>query len=222
MFIKEQQLKFLVRWKDLLASSFALIVCLFLFYFFPASGPLQNLSRSLFFLFIVPLLYVKIILKRDLRDFGFAFSASRNGFLWLGGTLLAALLVAYALVNLTSFKDAYINMIPFAAYSSFRSFIFYELIFVNFVLFLHEAFFNGFVLFAFKETFNYWSILIATLSFLIFLALINALDWRMVPSIIAVALGSWTAYKTHSFVYSYLMGFAFMIILDAYVIHLFK
>ncbi|HEX7586142.1 MAG TPA: hypothetical protein VF390_00720 [Patescibacteria group bacterium] len=222
MLNKEKQLRFLIHWKDLLASSFALLVCLLLFLFFPVNGPLQNLSRSLFFLLVVPALYVKIILKKKLSDFGFAFSASRKGFLWLGGTLLAALLIAYVLVNFTGFKDAYINMIPFAVYNTFRSFLFYELLFVNFLLFLHEAFFNGFVLFTFKEAFGYWSILIVTLSFLIFLALFNSLNWGMVPSIIAITLGTWMAYITRSFIYSYLMGFAFMIILDAYIIHLFK
>lgn len=222
MLNKEKQLRFLIHWKDLLASSFALLVCLLLFLFFPVNGPLQNLSRSLFFLLVVPALYVKIILKKKLSDFGFAFSASRKGFLWMGGMLLAALLIAYVLVNFTGFKDAYINMIPAVIYNNFRVFLFYELIFVNFLLFLHEVFFNGFVLFTLKEAFGYWSILIVTFTFLFFLALVNALDWRMAPSIIALPLGTWIAYENRSFIYSYLMGFAFMIILDAYVIYLFK
>jgi hypothetical protein len=222
MLNKEKKIEFLIRWKEILASSFALIVCLILFYFFPAKGALQNLSRSLFFLLIVPVLYVKIILKKNVRDFGFSFSPDRKGLFWLGGTLLVAFLLAYALVSFTGFKDAYTKMIPTPVYANFRAFLLYELVFVNFLLFLHAAFFNGFILFTFKETFGYWSILIVTLSFLVFLALIDALDWRMVPTIIAIALGSWTAYENRSFIYSYLMGFVFTIILDAYVIHLFK
>jgi hypothetical protein len=222
MLAKEKRIKFLIEWKETLASSFVIIVCLFLFYFFPVNGAIQDLSRSLIFLLIIPVLYVKIILKKDVSGFGFVFSGYRKGFFWMGGTLLVALLIAYALINFTGFKEAYINMIPFAAYNNFLAFLLYELVFVNFMLFLHEAFFNGFVFFTFKEIFGYWSILVVTLSFLGFLLAANALDWRMAPWIIALPLGAWSAYENRSFIYSYLMGFTFMIILDAYVIHVFK
>jgi len=222
MLNKKNKIDFLIRWKDFLASSFALIVCLVLFYFFPANGVLQILSRSLFFLLIVPILYIKIILKKNARDFGFSFSPDRKGFLWLGGTLLVALLLVYILITFTDFKDNYRSMIPGPVYSNFRAFLLYELVFVNFLLFLHEAFFNGFLLFTLKKPFGYWAVLIVTVLFLVFLGLIRALNWQMVPTIIAISFGTWIAYKNQSFFYSYLMGFIFTIILDAYVIQLFK
>jgi len=222
MLTKEKKIKFLIEWKEILASSFVFLVCLVLFLFFPANGALQNLSRSLFFLLIVPMLYVKIILKRDIEFFGFSFSGYRKGFSWMGGTLVTALLIAYVLFNFTGFKDVYINMIPINVYNNFRYYLLYELFFVNFILFLHMAFFNGFVLFTFKEAFGHWSIPLVTLFFLGFLLLVDGLDWKMAPSIIAISLGAWTSYINRSFIYSYLMGFAFMIILDAYVIYVFK
>ncbi|OGI15594.1 MAG: hypothetical protein A2Z52_01170 [Candidatus Moranbacteria bacterium RBG_19FT_COMBO_42_6] len=212
----------LINRKDALFSTFVILICLTLSYFFPTDGNFQNFSRGAFFFLIIPALYVKVILKKNLRDFGLNFTGWRQGLFWITATLAAALLTGYGLVQFTDFEHDYISLLPVYAMTSFRWFLVYELIFFNILLILLEIFFNGFVLFSFLKDFGYWSILIVTTIFLGFLALTNSLDWRMAPAMILIPFGAWTAIQTRSFVYAYLMGILFIIIFDAYVIYIFK
>jgi membrane protease YdiL (CAAX protease family) len=217
---EETKTKFLTEWKDVLAGSFMIVACLTLFSFFPANGPSQGFSRILFFLLIIPALYVKLILKKNFKDFGLNFSVTRKNGLWFLWALLASFLISFLLVRFTSFKSHY--PLPDYAIRNFWWFLVYELIFVNVWLFLHEAFYRGFVFFTFAEKLKYWSILISFALFAFFLVLTNNLSWGMAPYLIIALTGGWLTYKTSSFIYSYLMGLLFIIILDAYIIQLIK
>ncbi|MEK7598138.1 MAG: hypothetical protein AAB487_00170 [Patescibacteria group bacterium] len=217
---RETEIKFLAKWKEVLTGSFLALACLALFYFFPSRGPVQDLSRLLFFLLIIPALYIKLILKKSFRDFGLTFSVTRENAGWLAGMLLLSLLIAYFLIEFTSFKRAY--LLPSYALGSFWWFLVYELVFVNIWLFLHESFYRGFIFFTFAEKFGSLAILVAAFSFAIFLGLTRSFSWIMAPYVIISLTGGWLTYKTRSFVYSYLMGLLFIIILDAYIVYAFK
>ena len=217
---RETEIKFLTEWREVLTGSFLALACLGLFISFPSKGPVQDLSRLLFFLLIVPALYIKMILKKNFRDFGLTFRATREKALWLAGMLVSSLLISYLLIRFTSFKDGYI--LPDYVLGSFWWFLVYELIFVNLWLFIHESFYRGFIFFTLAERFGFLAIPVATSFFVIFLLLTKAFSWTMAPYVIISLTGGWLTYKTRSFVYSYLMGLSFIIILDAYLIYISK
>jgi len=208
------------NWKETIITSAVILLCLILVYFFPTEGPFQTFSRNLFFLAIIPALYIIFILKRRLSDFGLNFSATKENGYWFLGTLLLSLLVSFVLIKFTSFKGSY--TLSDYAIENFGWFLVYELIFVNFWLFFNEAFYRGFVFFAFAEKYKYWSILISTFLFTLFLFLTKTLSWNMSPYLIISLTGGWLAFKTRSFVYSYLMGLLFIMILDGYIIYTLK
>lgn len=217
---EEAKTKFLAQWKDMLAGFFIMIACLALFSFFPTKGPSQDISRILFFLLIIPALYIKLILKNNFKDFGFTFPATRSNGYWFLGMFLVSLLCSYLIISFTSFKKVYI--LPDYVIVRFGWFLVYELIFVNVWIFLLEAFYRGFVFFTFEEKFGIEAILIPFFSFLIFLILTKNFSWAMSPYMLIALTGGWLTYKTRSFIYSYLMGLLVIIILDAYLIYALK
>ncbi|KKR21833.1 MAG: hypothetical protein UT50_C0003G0014 [Candidatus Moranbacteria bacterium GW2011_GWA2_39_41] len=201
-------------------SSAIILSCLLLTIYFPAQGNLQTFSSVLFFLFLLPVLYIKLILKQNLANFGFNLRNKSIGLLWACLMLFVSLLIAFFLIHFYNFEQKYI--IPAYIAQNFGSFLFYELILVNFLLFIQEFFFKGFLLSFLSQRFGLWSVLLQSLLFILFLIITRELDWQVAPLIILTLTGGVVAYKSKSFLYSYAMGIFFLIIIDAYIIHLFK
>jgi hypothetical protein len=204
-------------------SSLIILACLFLSISFPAKAGFQQITKNLSFLVIIPVLYIKLVLKEDLKNYGLNFSKKENkkrGIFWAMFMLFVSFLVAYLLINYTDFKKGYI----LAAYitGNFGIFIAYELILVNLLLFIQNFFFQGFVLFTYLKKLDYWSILIQFCLYSLFIFVLGNFSWQLAPFIILSLTGGWVTYKSRSFLYSYLMGFLFIIILDSYIIYTLK
>lgn len=217
---QEKTIQFISIWKTELISSVVILTCLLLLAFFPTQGSLQNFSASLFFLFLLPILYIRFILKKDLRNFGFNLQNAQAGFVWAIGMFFVSALLIFALMYFFDFENKY--LLPAYLAQNFNLFLFYELILVNFILFLQEFFFKGFILFLFSEKLGFVTVIIQALIFTLFLLFASDLIWKLAPFIILSFTGGIVAYKSRSFLYSYLMSLFFLIILDAYIIYLFK
>ncbi|MDP1619834.1 MAG: hypothetical protein Q8M12_02450, partial [bacterium] len=85
----------LSHWRTELISSAIVLLCLFLAVYFPAQGTLQLFSNTLFFLFLLPVLYIKIILKQNLTDFGFNTLNISAGLLWSLAMLASSFLIIF-------------------------------------------------------------------------------------------------------------------------------
>jgi hypothetical protein len=204
-------------------SSFVILVCLFLSISFPAEAGMQQITKNLSFLIIIPILYIKLILKKDLKSYGLNISEKKDrksGIFWAISMLFVSLLIAYFLLNYTEFKKSY----GLAAYlvENFWIFMAYELILVNVLLFIQSFFYQGFILFTYFEKLGYWSILVQFFLYLIFILILGNFSWQLAPFIILSLTGSLVAYKSRSFIYSYIMGLLFIIILDSYIIYTIK
>lgn len=206
--------------QELLANFLVAAVCLILFSVFPANSFSQNLTKSLFFLIIVPFLYIKYILKRNISEFGFNFKNNEIGFIWGGIMLAMSLLIIYLLANFTDFEKNYILSASIS--KSFWLFAFYELVLVNILFFIQEYFFKGFLLSIFWEKTGYLSILIQAIIYLIPLWVISSSVWQTIPLTIFALTGGLAAYKGRSFIYSYVPGILFIILTDAYILYLNK
>ncbi|MBU2028416.1 hypothetical protein KJ761_00815 [Patescibacteria group bacterium] len=208
------------QWKETLASFLLAVFCFFMVYYFPTDDYLQNLTKNIFFLIVIPWLYVKLVLQKNIRDFGINWENKKIGLLW-GGAMFLLLAVLFSLIiRYTEFDKVYTP--PFFIKTSFWYFLLYELVLVNLLFLAQEIFFKGFLLAVLREKLGYWSILIQSAVFLFPLLILNSYFFETLPMIVISFLGGLVAYKTRAFIFSYLPSVVFLIILDAYIIFITK
>ncbi len=210
--------------KELIITGMIIFICLILSITFPAKGNFQDIIKSLIFLLILPMLYIKLVLKKSAGDFGLNIQNKKTGIIWGGLMLLVSLLAIYAVINYTDFTENY--ALSSLVVNNFWFFLFHMLIIVNFFLFLQEYFFRGFVLFSFAPIASFWTIFIqAGIYFITILIAKGGFQpeiWTLVPFIIISITGGVTAYKSKSMIYSYLSGLLFLILLNSYLIYAIK
>lgn len=208
------------NWKKEIITFLVVFLCLLLAMTFPANGDFQLLSRIVFFLVVLPILYIKFILKKTVSEFGLNLRDNRTGLLWAFIMLIASFLIALILFYFFHLETQYI--IPAFVINNFWVFVFYELVVMNFILFVFEFFFRGFLQTILEKKVGIWAPLVQCAVFLGFLFLTQKLAWQYTPLIILSLTGGVVAYKSKSFVYSYIMGIVFTIAIDLYIIGLFK
>jgi hypothetical protein len=219
MQLSDNYLEKLHQNKELLVTSIVIFLCLFLSLFFPTTNAFQSASRSIFFLIILPILYIKLILKNDLAAWGWNLNDRKNGVALATVAFFSGLIIFYLLIRFFGFSSHYaINPI---LKNSFILFSLYELVFLNILFFTQEVFFKSFVLFSFKQL-GSWTVLIQSATYLLLLEFSKSISWQTAPFIFISVAGGWITLKTRSFAYSYIFGLLFIIILDAYIIHLVK
>lgn len=208
------------NWKKEIVTFIVAFLCLLLAVTFPTTGDFQLLSRIVFFLVVLPILYIKFILKKNVGDFGLNLSDNRTGFIWAFIMLMASFLITLGLFYFFHLENKYI--IPTYVINNFWVFVFYEMVVMNFIIFVFEFFFRGFLQTVLEKKIGIWAPLAQCGIFLGFLFLTQKLAWQYAPLIILSLTGGVVAYKSKSFVYSYLMGLIFTIAVDLYIIGLFK
>lgn len=205
--------------KEFMVSLLVIFSCILLSLFFPVSQEniLESLTKSLFFLIIIPVFYIKFILKKNLSDFGLNFKHKKKGIFWGCLMLAASLAMAYLILQLPSMKHSY--HLPVYVPKNFWIFLIYELIVVNVYFFVSDFFWKGFVLFIFSEKFRYWSIAIQS-AIVIGASILNGdFYWKFAALPILSLTGGIVSYKSKSFIFSYIMSLLFIIILDSYLIY---
>jgi len=207
-------------YRELLASSLVILVCLLLFLKFPTTNSFQNISKEIFFFLIVPIFYIKFILKKDLRDFGFSLPRKKSDFFWAIGVLLALIGISLILAKIPEFRKNY--LIVNSLGNSFLVFLLYELVAFNFLFLLQTIFFQGFILFTFSDKFKKYSVLLTFIIYCASLLLENNFAWQMAPLILFSLGGSLISYKSRSFWLAYLTGMIFIIAFDSFLIYISK
>lgn len=208
------------QWKETLLSFLVAVFCASLVYFFPVDDFLQNLTKNIFFLLIIPWLYVKLVLQKDTHDFGINWDHKKTGVIWGILMLLFLAVLFFLIIRYTEFDQTHIP--PAFVKTNFWYFLLYELVLVNLLFLLQEIFFKGFLLSALRERLGYWSIPIQSAVFLFPLLIYSSYFIQTLPMIALSLLGGLVAYKSRSFVYSYLSGLIFLILLDVYIIFINK
>jgi magnesium-transporting ATPase (P-type) len=123
------------------------IGCLALYFFFP----IGNLKFEIFvgavsFLLVLPILYTKYILKKDVRSLGFtSFSLELRDIFYLASTVVIGGLVAFFVFTLGWGVPAYVETLSVAILQNFGAFAIYELVFMTIALFLITFFVWGFI-----------------------------------------------------------------------------
>lgn len=206
-------------------SSVTLMVifaCMLLFAFFPIKMDyFQGVALSLVFLFLVPYFYIKIILKKNLSEFGFQIIKWKEGFLLMPICFLIMAGVFYVVFQYTDFKEQYF-LREYSMVNSFWYLFVYEFLVINLYIILYEVFFRGFVMFYFKERFSIYSVFIQLIIFVIFLYILQRLSLDYIFYIMAALLSGLIAYKSKSLVYSYLFSIIVLIAGDLIYLKLTK
>lgn len=194
--------------------------CLSLAFVFPAQKGLQEMTKYLFFLFVIPVLYIRYILKKNPADFGLNIQNKKAGIIYGLLALVFYLGIFYALSNYSDFRDNY--ALPGYILENFWYFVIYELIFINFFLFLYEFFFRGFIMFALKPKIGAWAIILQVIIFYFSLVITKGFSWQSAPMIIFTLVSGIISYKSQSIVYSYAVALLFMVIFDSFVVYSIK
>ncbi len=210
--------------KEFLTTTTVILFCLGLFIYFPTRNSIQEITKNIFFLLLIPLLYIKFILKEDVNEWGLNIQNKKEGFVWAILMLILSLVIAYIFIRYTSFAVHY----PLSSLiiNNFWGFLIYILVFLNLSLFLQEYFFHGFILTNFARKLSYKSILVQAGLYLIIILLMpgnfHQLLWQSIPFIIVIFTGGVTAYKSKSIIYSYFSGLLFFLIVTSYLVYLIK
>lgn len=210
-------LNYFYKHTELVITSLIIFLCLVLSFFFPIKNSVESITASIFFLIIFPALYIKIILKKNLIDYGLNLKNQKNGLIWGILMLFSTLLIFYLFFNYTAFGKEY-SLSSFIT-GSFWKFLIYELIFVNFTCFIQEYFFRGFVFFSFFKKFSHWTILLQSALYIIILLFLGTFSWQLFPAIVISLTSGIIVLKSRSFIYSYAVALISIIILDSYLIY---
>jgi membrane protease YdiL (CAAX protease family) len=216
--------KKIYRHLEIIVTSAVILICLILVMTFPSYDNFQELSLGFFFFFVIPALYIRLVLKKNLSDFGLNIQNKKTGIIWGILMFFASLALAYIFIKYTSFVSSY-SISP-QTMNNFWIFTLTLLVLYNFILFFQEFFFRGFIISSFRSEVRFWSPLIQTILYwamvLIATEGVKKEFWQILPFAILSITGGVTAYKSRSIIYSYASGLLFLIILYAYLIYIAK
>jgi len=213
-YAKEKKI-FTVYQEDLL-TAFVFLACLILLTFFPTDGASQKITSGLVFLFIAPILYLKLVLKKGLADFGWQLGDWKKGLVFSAVCFVPALLISFVLFRYTPFLKEY--QLPLAAINNFWYFIFYELAIVGIFVALYEVFFRSFAMFYLSVKTGIYSVLYQFFLFFLFFWVTGNLDWNIIPLLIVAFFSGLVTFKSRSLLYSFATSLFFLIIFDSLVI----
>lgn len=203
--------------KEDLVTGGVIISCLFLYVVFPTNNVFQQIISSVTFLLVIPFLYVKIILKKGLKNFGFKKGNWMTGLFWSIISLAISISIAYIIFRYFGFLEKY----PFPRYlaKNFLLFLTYEILLVGFFTFLYEVFFRGFVMLSFSKKIGLWSVVLQAFLFLSLLYFSGSISWTMVPYLIFLFFSGIIVYLSDSIIYSLISFIVFNIIFDSFFLH---
>ncbi len=207
--------------KEYKETSLGILIAVFsllLFSLFPAQGFIEKFTKAALFLFVVPWLYIKLVIKKKLSSFGFNLRSPEANIKEGIAVLIIYILFAYVLIDFTDFARQY--SVPELAQRNIGFFIFYQLVLINFIFFFQEYFFKGFFITLLRPIVGWLSILIQSAIYLLPLLFIGQDIWQIIPAALVSLLGGALAYRGKSFFYSYASGLIFFIILDLWIIYL--
>ncbi|MEI7890523.1 MAG: lysostaphin resistance A-like protein [bacterium] len=192
---------------------FFMLTCLLGYVFFPAGGFFQYQLTSIIFLILLPFIFSKYFLHKNLFKC-LKFKIEKINSL---RSLAIGLMLSFVLIALLfEFTDLGMHyLLSPVVKNNFFDFLLYEFTGVAFTLILYEIFFRGFVMGYFKESIGAWSILIQFLFFLVMIGLLNLPYWFFVLYLIFTPFAGLIYYATNSIIYSFLGQLFFIILVDA-------
>ncbi|MCK9378777.1 MAG: hypothetical protein M0P97_01370 [Candidatus Moranbacteria bacterium] len=202
----------MLKKKEFLITTVVAIICLVLIVIFPRDNVFQNFIVGISFFLIVPWLYIRIVLKESIADYGIQVGRVSSGVCWAIFSFVIFSLIILIASKYANFVNGY--RLPQMIDGNFGLFVVYEVFLVGFFLFLYELFFHGWLLNFLKKYVNGSAVITQFAVFVIFLALIDNLNWTFFPYMVINLFGGWVVYRSHSIWYSFIFGWIAIILLD--------
>jgi membrane protease YdiL (CAAX protease family) len=208
--------------KNFIVNIGIILISLLLFIAFPidSNSIFQRIVVNITFLLVIPALYIKIVLRKKLSEFGLTKGNVRAGIFWGALILFSALLIFYLAARFTNFSKSYV--IPDLVRNRFSYFLLYQFFLVGFFTIIYEFFFRGFVMLAMEKYFGRFAMLFQFLLFLLFLMFTGGISWQMFYFILMAALSGLVVEKSRSIIYSIAATWIFILLADAWIIRFVK
>ncbi len=168
------------------------------------------------FLVLLPFLFYKYILKNSDSIIKFEIGDYKKGLLYAGISLVICFIVIALQSYFYNFLDKY--AIPSFITESFFKFLIYELLLILPIVAIFEFYFRGFLMGIFSKKIGYWSILLQSALFSLFLLLSSDELIQFYPYLIFSIFGGWIALKSRSLIYSTTAQFILIFVLNVIII----
>lgn len=202
--------------KEIFSTILLLGACLLSFYFFPTNGLAEKITALLVFFLVVPFLYLRFLLGKNLKNYGWQIGDWKQGLILAGISLAISLGFFALLFYKTTFTDS--HLLPSMFKDNFFYFLFYEFIVVNLYLLIYELFFRSFLMFSFSEKIGILSIFLQFLVFLGFVFFSAGVTWEYALFIISAFFSGIITYRSKSLLYALLFSFLFIFLCDVFMI----
>jgi len=209
-----------MKTKEFSIVLFFIIVLLIVYGIFPVKNVFQQIIVMATFFGVIPIIFNKFILKKELSDVGFKLGDWKQGLIWGGISIVMVGAFFLSIIYFFNFLKYY--TIPFSIIHNYKNFLFYEFVLVIPVIFIYDFFFRGFIMLTLQNKLAYWAIIAQILIFLILIAATKSFAWALTPYLISAPLAGVVVYKSRSIFYSTVFQFIILLILDANVVRLVK
>lgn len=209
-----------MKTKDFIIFIFFVIFLLSLYAFFPVSGVFQKITTLLIFFAVIPILFNKLFLKKSLGEIGLGIGDWKQGLFWAGISTIIIGIILLLGIFFFGFYERY--PIPDVIVGSYKNFLFYSLTTVLFFVVVYDFFFRGFLMMTLGLKIGWRAILVQTVIFALLVAFIGNIIWALVPYMIFAPFAGIIVYKSGSIIYSSIMQFIILIILNAGMVHILK
>lgn len=207
---------------EFLVTCGVILICLVFLALFESKNVFQQVVLALSFLLFTPLIYVKVILKRNVTEYGLRIGNYKTGLTWVVISFALCFLIFYTLFNYSDLPKKYYQDFFSLAAKNFSFFLLYELVILGFYYFIFEVFFRGFVIFSLKSFLGAWVILAQSILLFFALWISSGLNWLIVPYLIFSLFAGVIAYYSRSIWYSFSASIFFNILFDVIIINIFK
>lgn len=203
--------------KHFIGTGALIAACLIFFAFFEESSSLSSVIQGfiigLLFFLLLPLAYVRLVLKRPLTLLGFCLPQSPLvATLWAGLLGIGGFFVCWGVVYLDPMFVSQVAF-PVLVETSFWWFVLYALFLVPLILAMYEVFFRGLVQKVWLG--NTWpAVGIQWVMFVALLLLSTGLEKANIPLIISAFVSGIVAKKTDSVWFSLLSSYLAVILTD--------
>jgi len=187
---------------------------------FPVRNVFQQVVVMATFFGIIPIVFNRFILKKELSEIGIKVGDWKKGLLWSGISIIIIGLGFLIIIYFFNFLKHY--TIPSLIIHDYKNFLFYEFLSVLPAVFLYDFFFRGFIMLTLEKRLLYWAIVAQALLFLILVLATGSPIWTLVPYLISAPLAGLIVYKSRSIFYSTALQFIVILLLDANIVRLIK
>ena len=206
--------------KEFLIITVFIIGLLIIYGLFPVRNVFQQIIVMATFFGIIPIIFNKFILKKELGEIGVKVGDWKKGLIWSGVSIIIIGLVFLIIIYFFNFLKYY--NIPSIIIHNYKNFLLYEFLSVLPAVFLYDIFFRGFIILTLEKKLFYWTVVVQALLFLALVLATRSPVWTLVPYLISAPLAGLIVYKSRSIFYSTVLQFIVILLLDSNIVSLIK